>query len=71
MELERVLTKLKFDEAVSGYALITSDGHPFLSFSLPDDVLPLIKGTLKIHRDDLRLVNIITDKGTVITGGAD
>lgn len=66
MQLERVLTKLKFDESVNGYALITSDGHPFLSFSLPDDVLPQIKGTLKIHGADLRLVNIMTDKGIVI-----
>ncbi|MFW9925306.1 MAG: hypothetical protein ACFFDM_00920 [Candidatus Thorarchaeota archaeon] len=66
MELERVLTKLKFDESVNGYALITSDGHPFLSFSLPDDVLPNIKGTLRIHGSDLRLVNVMTDKGIVI-----
>jgi hypothetical protein len=57
---------LKFDESVSGYALITSDGHPFLSFSLPDDVLPQIKGTLRIHGSDLKTVNIMTDKGIVI-----
>ena len=66
LQLERVLTKLKFDESVSGYALITADGHPFLSFSLPDAVLPQIKGTLRIHGSDLRLVNIMTDKGIVI-----
>ncbi len=71
MELERVLTKLKFDESVSGYALITSDGHPFLSFSLPDDVLPQIKGTLKIHGADLKLVNIMTGEGTVILARVD
>lgn len=71
MELERVLTKLKFDEAVSGYALITSDGHPFLSFSLPDDVLPQIKGTLRIHGTDLKLVNIMTKSGTVILARVD
>jgi len=71
LELERVLTKLKFDESVDGYALITTDGHPFLSFSLPDDVLPLIKGTLKIHAEDLRLVNILTDKGIVILSRVD
>jgi hypothetical protein len=71
LELERVLTKLKFDESVDGYALITTDGHPFLSFSLPDDVLPLIKGTLKIHADDLRLVNILTNKGIVILSRVD
>ena len=63
MKLERVLTKLKFDESVNGYALITSDGHPFLSFSLPDEVLPQIKGTLRIHGSDLRLVNIMTGEG--------
>jgi len=71
LELERVLTKLKFDESVSGYALITSDGHPFLSFSLPDDVLPLIKGTLKIHAGDLSLVNVLTGKGMVILSRVD
>ena len=71
MQLERVLTKLKFDEAVSGYALITSDGHPFLSFSLPDDVLPQIKGTLRIHGSDLKLVNIMTNAGIVILARVD
>ena len=71
LQLERVLTKLKFDESVSGYALITSDGVPFLSFSLPDDVLPQIKGTLRIHGSDLRLVNIMTGKGIVILARVD
>ncbi|MFW9807563.1 MAG: hypothetical protein ACFFFK_12615 [Candidatus Thorarchaeota archaeon] len=71
MELERVLTKLKFDESVNGYALITSGGHPFLSFSLPDDLLPLIKGTLRIHGDDLKLVNIMTSQGIVILARVD
>jgi hypothetical protein len=66
-----VLTKLKFDESVNGYALITSDGHPFLSFSLPDEVLPQIKGTLRIHGSDLRLVNIMSGEGTVILARVD
>ena len=66
MQLERVLTKLKFDEAVLGYALITNDGHPFLSFSLPDEVLPQIKGTLRIHASDLKLMNIMTGQGSVV-----
>jgi hypothetical protein len=66
-----VLTKLKFDESVNGYALITSDGHPFLSFSLPDEVLPQIKGTLRIHGSDLRLVNTMTGSGTVILARVD
>lgn len=71
MELERVLTKLKFDESVSGYALITSDGHPFLSFSLPNEVLPQIKGTLRIHGSDLKLVNTMTSQGIVILARVD
>lgn len=71
LELERVLTKLKFDESVTGYALITNDGQPFLSFSLPDDVVPQIKGTLKIHASGLKLVNIMTSQGSVILARVD
>lgn len=66
MKLERVLTKLKFDDSVSGYALVTNEGHPFLSFSLSDKVLPQIKETLKIHVNDLKLMNILTSQGSVI-----
>jgi predicted regulator of Ras-like GTPase activity (Roadblock/LC7/MglB family) len=71
LELERVLTKLKFDESVSGYALITNDGQPFLSFSLPDEVLPQIKGTLRIHAESLKLVNTMTSEGIVILARVD
>ena len=71
MELERVLTKLKFDESVIGYALITNDGQPFLSFSLPEEVLPLIQGTLRIHASTLKLVNIMTRAGIVILARID
>jgi hypothetical protein len=71
LELERVLTKLKFDESVTGYALITNDGQPFLCFSLPDEVLPQVKGTLKIHASGLKLVNIMTSQGSVILSRVD
>ena len=71
MELERVLTKLKFDESVSGYALITNDGQPFLSFSLPEEVLPQIQANLRIHGDHLKLVNIMTEEGVVILARVD
>jgi hypothetical protein len=71
MQLERVLTKLKFDESVLGYALITNDGHPFLSFSLPDEVLPQIKGTLRIHASDLKLMNVLTGQGSVVLARID
>ncbi|MFQ5831796.1 MAG: hypothetical protein ACE5H4_03750 [Candidatus Thorarchaeota archaeon] len=71
MELERVLSKLKFDEAVSGYALITNDGQPFLSFSLPDDVLPMVQGALRIHGESFNLINVMTDRGIVILARVD
>ena len=71
LELERVLTKLKFDEAVSGYALITNDGQPFLSFSLPEEVLPQVQGALRIHSDSLRMMNVMTGEGTVVLSRID
>jgi len=71
LELERVLGKLRYDESVNGYALITNDGQPFLSFSLPDEALPPIQGTLRIHESSLRLMNIMTDAGTVILARVD
>ena len=61
-----MLTKLRYDESVNGYALITNDGQPFLSFSLPDEALPPIQGALRIHESSLRLMNIMTDAGTVV-----
>ena len=66
-----MLTKLKFDDSVNGYALLTNDGQPFLSFSLPDEVLPQIKGTLKIHGEDMKLVNIMTGEGIVVLARVD
>jgi len=71
LELERVLTKLKFDESVSGYALITNDGQPFLSFSLPDEILPQVQGALRIHGGQFNLINVMTDKGIAILARAD
>jgi len=71
MELERVLTKLKFDESVSGYALITNDGQPFLSFSLPDEILPQVQGALRIHGGQFNLINVMTDKGIAILARVD
>ena len=65
------MTKLKFDQDVSGYALVTNDGQPFLSFGLPDEVLPQIKGTLAIHAGSLKLMNVMTGQGTVVLARAD
>ena len=66
-----MLSKLRYDESVNGYALITNDGQPFLSFSLPDEALPPIQGALRIHESSLRLMNIMTDAGTVILARVD
>lgn len=71
MELDRVLTKLRYDDLVSGYALITNDGYPFLSFGLPEDTLPQIQGTLRIHSSSLRMMNVMTDSGVVILARID
>jgi predicted regulator of Ras-like GTPase activity (Roadblock/LC7/MglB family) len=71
LELERVLTKLRYDESVSGYALITNDGVPFLSFSLPDETIPTIQESLRIHADELRFMNVMTGAGTVILARID
>lgn len=71
MQLERVLTKLRFDESVSGYALFTNEGSPFLSFSLPDEILPIIQGTMKIHAASLTLMNVMTGAGIVVLARVD
>ena len=71
MELERALTKLRYDDTVNGYALLTNTGHPFLSFSLPDEILPIIQGTLRIHTASLNLMNVMTDAGTVVLARVD
>jgi len=71
MELERALTKLRYDDTVNGYALLTNTGHPFLSFSLPDEILPIIQGTLRIHAASLNLMNVMTDAGTVVLARVD
>ncbi|MHA1637079.1 MAG: hypothetical protein ACTSUB_03595 [Candidatus Thorarchaeota archaeon] len=71
MELERALTKLRYDESVNGYALLTNTGYPFLSFSLPEETLPVIQGTLRIHAAALNLMNIMTNAGTVVLARVD
>ncbi len=71
MELERVMTKLRYDASVSGYALVTNDGTPFLSFSLPEETIPIIKGTLEIHSSSLKLMNTVSSAGTIILARID
>ncbi|MCF2136026.1 MAG: hypothetical protein K9W43_02200 [Candidatus Thorarchaeota archaeon] len=68
MDIDRALSKLKFDESVVGYTLITNDGQLFLSFSIPDSVIPQIKGVLKIHSTSLKMMNVMSEHGVVVLG---
>jgi len=71
LALERILGKLKYDSSVTGFALLTNNGQPFLSFSLPEELLPQIHGALKIHASSLKLVNVMTKRGTLILARVD
>ncbi len=68
MDLDRALSKLKFDESVLGYTLITNAGQLFLSFSIPDDIVAQIQGALKIHSTSLKMMNIMSEHGTIVLG---
>lgn len=71
MDLDHVFGKLRFDESVSAYSLFTNDGEPFLSFSMPETILPQLKGTMKAHSSSLRMVNVLTSAGTVVLSRVD
>ncbi len=71
MDLDRALSKLKFDESVLGYTLMTNEGYPFLSFSMPEDVIPQVKGFLRIHSTSLKMMNIMSEHGTVVLARVD
>ncbi len=66
-----MLTKLRYDESVSAYAILTNDGSPFLAFALPDEIVPILRATLEIHSSSLKLMNIMTDEGIVILARVD
>lgn len=71
LDLDHVFGKLRFDESVSAYSLFTNEGEPFLSFSMPEEILPQLKGTMKAHSSSLKLVNVLTDAGTVVLSRVD
>lgn len=71
LALERILGKLKYDGTVTGFALLTNNGQPFLSFSLPEELLPQVHGALKIHASSLKLVNVMTKQGLLILARVD
>lgn len=70
-DLERALSKLRTDDQVLGYSLMTKVGRPFVSFSFPGDLFPRIKDSIKLYRSDLRLMTIDTEKGLVVLSPVD
>jgi hypothetical protein len=70
-ELERALSKLRFDDQVLGYSLMTKIGRPFVSFAFPDDLFPRVKDSINLYKKDLRLMTIDTDKGLVVLSPVD
>ncbi len=70
-DLERALSKLRFDDQVLGYSLMTKDGRPFVSFAFPDELFPRVKDSIKLYKKDLRLMTIDTEKGLVVLSPVD
>ncbi|TFG32644.1 hypothetical protein EU528_02860 [Candidatus Thorarchaeota archaeon] len=70
-DLERALSKLRFDDQVLGYSLMTKIGRPFVSFAFPDDLFPRVQDSIKLYKTDLRLMTIDTEKGLVVLSPVD
>ncbi|MFW9849003.1 MAG: hypothetical protein ACFFF4_07670 [Candidatus Thorarchaeota archaeon] len=70
-DLERALSKLRFDDQVLGYSLMTKAGRPFVSFAFPDELFPRVKDSISLYKTDLRLMTIDTEKGLVVLSPVD
>ncbi len=70
-DLERALSKLRFDDQVLGYSLMTKVGRPFVSFAFPDALFPRVKDSINLYKTDLRLMTIDTEKGLVVLSPVD
>ncbi|MHA2069869.1 MAG: hypothetical protein ACXABY_36355 [Candidatus Thorarchaeota archaeon] len=70
-DLERSLSKLRFDDQVLGYSLMTKTGRPFVSFSFPDELFPRVRDSINLYKTDLRLMTIDTDQGLVVLSPVD
>lgn len=70
-DLERALSKLRFDDQVLGYSLMTKVGRPFVSFAFPDELFPRVKDSINLYKSDLRLMTIDTDRGLVVLSPVD
>ena len=70
-DLERALSKLRFDDQVLGYSLMTKVGRPFVSFAFPDELFPRVKDSINLYKSDLRLMTIDTERGLVVMSPVD
>ena len=70
-DLERALSKLRFDDQVLGYSLMTKVGRPFVSFAFPDELFPRVKDSINLYKTDLRLMTIDTERGLVVLSPVD
>ncbi len=70
-DLERALSKLRFDDQVLGYSLMTKIGRPFVSFAFPDELFPRVKDSINLYKADLRLMTIDTERGLVVLSPVD
>jgi len=70
-DLERALSKLRFDDQVLGYSLMTKVGRPFVSFAFPDELFPRVQNSIQLYKKDLRLMTIDTEKGLVVLSPVD
>jgi hypothetical protein len=70
-DLERALAKLRFDDQVLGYSLMTKAGRPFVSFSFPSELFPRVRDSINLYKTDLRLMTIDTDRGLVVLSPVD
>jgi len=70
-ELERALSRLRFDDQVLGYSLMTKAGRPFVSFSFPNELFPRVKDSINLYKSDLRLMTIDTENGLVVLSPVD
>ena len=70
-DLERALSKLRFDDQVLGYSLMTKIGRPFVSFAFPDELFPRVKDSINLYKTELRLMTIDTERGLVVLSPVD
>jgi len=70
-DLERALSKLRFDDQVLGYSLMTKVGRPFVSFAFPDELFPRVKDSINLYKSELRLMTIDTERGLVVLSPVD